>query len=183
MITEVKHYLDRLFTIKDLGITKYFLGLAIARSPQGIVVTQTKYIKDIVVDTGLLDARTASTPLPPCIKFTSDAGAKLTHPDIYRQLVGKLLYLNFTKPDTSYACQQLSQYLHNPYQQHLDVTLHLVCYLKGTLHKGIFFPSQNTLSLKVYSDVDWASCIDTRRSLTGYCIFLGGALISWKTKK
>ncbi|KAL0301554.1 UNVERIFIED_CONTAM: Retrovirus-related Pol polyprotein from transposon TNT 1-94 [Sesamum radiatum] len=107
MIDEVKLYLDRLFTIKDLGVAKYFLGLEVARSPQGIVVTQTKYIKDIVVDTGMTDARTTTTPLPPSIKFTSNAGAELAHPDIYRRLVGRLLYLNFTRPDTSYACQQL----------------------------------------------------------------------------
>ncbi|KAL0373612.1 UNVERIFIED_CONTAM: putative mitochondrial protein [Sesamum radiatum] len=83
MITEVKHYLDRLFTIKDLGVTKYFLGLEIA-SPQDLVVTHTKYIKDIVTDNCLLDARTASMPLPPGLKFTSDVGAKLAHPDVYR---------------------------------------------------------------------------------------------------
>ncbi|KAL0307506.1 UNVERIFIED_CONTAM: Retrovirus-related Pol polyprotein from transposon RE2 [Sesamum calycinum] len=58
LITEVKNYLNRLFTIKDLGVAKYFLGLEVARSPQGIVVTQTKYIKDIVTDTGL-----ANTPM------------------------------------------------------------------------------------------------------------------------
>ncbi|KAL0423503.1 UNVERIFIED_CONTAM: Retrovirus-related Pol polyprotein from transposon RE2 [Sesamum radiatum] len=111
LITEVKNYLDRVFTIKDLGVAKYFLGLEVARSPQGIVVTQTKYIKDIVTDTGLANARDATTPLPPGIKFTGSAGAKLPHPDVYRLLIGRLLYLNFTRPDTSYACQQLSQYL------------------------------------------------------------------------
>ncbi|KAL0323615.1 UNVERIFIED_CONTAM: Retrovirus-related Pol polyprotein from transposon RE1 [Sesamum angustifolium] len=90
MIDEVKLYLDRLFTIKDLGVAKYFLGLEVARSPQYIVVTQTKYIKDIVANTGMTDARTTTTPLPPGIKFTSDAGAAFAHPDISRRLVGRL---------------------------------------------------------------------------------------------
>ncbi|KAL0305392.1 UNVERIFIED_CONTAM: Retrovirus-related Pol polyprotein from transposon RE1 [Sesamum radiatum] len=149
----------------------------------GIVVAQTKYIKDIVADTGITDARTTTTPLPPGIKFTSDAGAELAHPDIYRRLVGRFLYLNFTRPYTSYACQQLIQHLHRPCQQHLDAALHLVRYLKGSVHKGLFFSSHNDFALKAYSDADWASCIDTRKSLTGYCIFLGDALVSWKTKK
>ncbi|KAL2251365.1 UNVERIFIED_CONTAM: hypothetical protein Sindi_2258800 [Sesamum indicum] len=103
-ITAVKAYLDRLFTIKDLGVAKYFLGLEVARSSQGIIVTQTRYIKHIVMDTGLLHARAATTPLPPGIKFTEDAGAQLPHPELYRRLVGRLLYLNFTRPDTSHAC-------------------------------------------------------------------------------
>ncbi|KAL2236839.1 UNVERIFIED_CONTAM: Retrovirus-related Pol polyprotein from transposon RE1 [Sesamum indicum] len=149
----------------------------------GIIVTQTKYIKDIMIDTGLLHARAATTPLPPGIKFTEDAGAQLPHPELYRRLVGRLLYLNFTRPNTSHACQQLSQFLQRPYQRHLDAALHLIRYLKGTRHKGLFFPSQNSLELRAYSDADWANCIDTRRSLTGYCIFLGDALVSWKTKK
>ncbi|KAL0399852.1 UNVERIFIED_CONTAM: Retrovirus-related Pol polyprotein from transposon RE1 [Sesamum radiatum] len=132
MISEVKHYLDRLFTIKDLGVAKYFLGLEIARSLQGLVITQTKYIKDFIADTGLLDARPASTRLPPSLKFTGDTGAALARPDVYRRLVGCLLYLSFTRLDISYACQQLSQFLQHPCQQHLDAALHLVRYLKGT---------------------------------------------------
>ncbi|XP_020551683.1 uncharacterized protein LOC110012423 [Sesamum indicum] len=182
-IAAVKDYLDRLFTIKDLGVAKYFLGLEVARSSQGIIVTQTKYIKDIMIDTSMRHARAVTTPLPPGIKFIEDAGAQLPHPELYRRLVGRLLYLNFTRPDTSHACQQLSEFLQRPCQRHLGAALHLVQYLKGTLHKGLFFPSQNSLELRAYSDADWASCIDTRRSLTGYCIFLGDALVSWKIKK
>ncbi|KAL0314981.1 UNVERIFIED_CONTAM: hypothetical protein Sangu_2342500, partial [Sesamum angustifolium] len=182
MITEVKQYLDHLFTTKDFGITKYFLGLEIARSTQGIVVTQTQYIKDIVADTGMLDARTATAPLPPGIKFISEVGAKLTHLDTYKRFAGRLFYLNLTMPGTSYACQQLSQHLQHPCEQHLDTALHLVRYLNGSV-KGLFSPSKNAFQLKVYSDADCASCIGTRRSLTGYCIFLEDAIISWKIKK
>ncbi|KAL0361000.1 UNVERIFIED_CONTAM: Retrovirus-related Pol polyprotein from transposon TNT 1-94 [Sesamum radiatum] len=134
-------------------------------------------------DTSLQNARTATTPLPPGIKFAADAGAHLANPKTYRRLVGRLLYLNFTRPDTSYAAEQLSQFLQHPCQQHWDAALHLVRYLKGSMHKGLFFPSTNSLKLKAFSDADWASCVDTRRSLTGYCIFLGTALVSWKTEK
>ncbi|KAL0291613.1 UNVERIFIED_CONTAM: Retrovirus-related Pol polyprotein from transposon TNT 1-94 [Sesamum radiatum] len=123
LIDDVKRYLDGLFTIKDLGIAKYFLGLEIARSPKGVLVSQTKYIKDIVQDTSLQNARTATTPLPPGIKFAADAGAHLANPETYRRLVGRFLYLNFTRPDTSYAAQQLSQFLQHPCQQHWDSAL------------------------------------------------------------
>ncbi|KAL0371332.1 UNVERIFIED_CONTAM: Retrovirus-related Pol polyprotein from transposon RE1 [Sesamum angustifolium] len=64
LLTDVKSYLDGLFTIKDLGVARYFLGLQIARSPTGTSVTQTKYINDIVRDTGLMHAKSVTTPFP-----------------------------------------------------------------------------------------------------------------------
>ncbi|KAL0440528.1 UNVERIFIED_CONTAM: Retrovirus-related Pol polyprotein from transposon RE2 [Sesamum latifolium] len=79
--------------------------------------------------------------------------------------------------------QQLSQFLQSPCQQQWDAAMHLVKYLKGTPYKGLFFPTDNTLSLKAYYDADWATCVDSRRSLTSFCIFFGSTLISWKTKK
>ncbi|KAL0398049.1 UNVERIFIED_CONTAM: Retrovirus-related Pol polyprotein from transposon RE1 [Sesamum calycinum] len=147
MITEVKVFLDKLFTIKDLGTAKYFLGLEIARSSQGIIVTQAKYTKDIVLDVGLDHARSTTTPLPPGIKFSCDAGARLNSPESYRRLVGRLLYLNFTRPDISHTTQQLSQFLQSPCQQHWDAALHLVRYLKGSLNKVSWkTKKQNTVS-------------------------------------
>ncbi|KAL0434406.1 UNVERIFIED_CONTAM: Retrovirus-related Pol polyprotein from transposon RE2 [Sesamum latifolium] len=103
MITEVKVFLDKLFTIKDLGTAKYFINLEIAYLSEGIIVTQAKYTKDIVLDVGLEHARSTTTPLPPGIKFSSDEGARLTSPESYRRLVGRLLYLNFTQPNISHT--------------------------------------------------------------------------------
>ncbi|KAL0361757.1 UNVERIFIED_CONTAM: Retrovirus-related Pol polyprotein from transposon RE1 [Sesamum radiatum] len=182
-ITNINRYLDGLFNIKDLGAAKYFLGLEIARSDKGLTLTQTKYIKDIIADTGLSNAKAATTPLPPGIKFSTTAENQLLNPEFYRRLIGRLLYLSFSRPDISHATQQLSQYMQTPCQQHWNAALHLVKYLKGTPCIGLFFPVEANFSLKAYSDADWAACVDTRRSLTGYCIFLGSALISWKTKK
>ncbi|KAL0375768.1 UNVERIFIED_CONTAM: Retrovirus-related Pol polyprotein from transposon RE2 [Sesamum calycinum] len=78
---------------------------------------------------------------------------------------------------------QLSQFVHKPCTTHIDAALHLVGHLKGCHERGLSFPISNSFHLTAYYDVDWVSCVDSRRSLTGYRIFLGGALISWKTKK
>ncbi|KAL0318247.1 UNVERIFIED_CONTAM: hypothetical protein Scaly_2850600 [Sesamum calycinum] len=118
MILDVKIYLDSLFIIKDLGITKYFLGLEIARSLKGIAVTQTTYISDILQDVGLLQAKTVTTPLPPGIKSLVEAGNALPNPAPYRRLIRRLLYLGFTRPDIAHATQQLSQYLQHPCKEH-----------------------------------------------------------------
>ncbi|KAL0453806.1 UNVERIFIED_CONTAM: Retrovirus-related Pol polyprotein from transposon RE1 [Sesamum latifolium] len=182
-IQEVKTYLNDQFSIKDLGVAKYFLGLEIARSLQGIAVTQTKYIADLIQDAGITQAKSTTTPLPTGIKFTTEAGNPLTHPEIYRRLIGRVLYLGFTRPDICHFAQQLSQFMQSPCKQHLDAALHLLRYLNGTASKGLFFPSDTTHELLAYSDADWASCVDTRRSLTSFCIFLGSSLMSWKTKK
>ncbi|KAL2228641.1 UNVERIFIED_CONTAM: Retrovirus-related Pol polyprotein from transposon RE2 [Sesamum indicum] len=182
-IESVKQYLHSLFTIKDLGDARYFLGLEIGRNSDGIFVAQSKYIQDIVRDTGLTSAKSVSTPLPLGLKLSADAGALFPDPDRFRRLVGRLLYLGFTRPDISYSVQQLSQYLSHPCDRHWKAALHVVRYLKGAPSKGLFLPSNSSLELMGYCDADWASCPDSRRSLTGFCVFFGDALISWKTKK
>src|SRR5262249_55205638 len=96
---------------------------------------------------------------------------------------GRFLYLGFTRPDLTYAIQQLSQFMHNPCQTHWNATLHVVRYLKGCLSYGLFYSSSTGFDISAYCDADWAACPLTRRSLTGYCIFLGSSPISWKTKK
>ncbi|KAL0405058.1 UNVERIFIED_CONTAM: Retrovirus-related Pol polyprotein from transposon TNT 1-94 [Sesamum radiatum] len=113
LITEAKAYLDKLFTIKDLGLARYFLGLQIARSSAGTNLTQAKYIQDILQDTGLQHAKAATTPLPQGTKLCATEGVVLSGPEHYKRL------------------------------------------------------------LQAYCDADWASCLDSRRLVTGFCVFLG----------
>ncbi|KAK4400618.1 Retrovirus-related Pol polyprotein from transposon RE1 [Sesamum angolense] len=182
-IDKVKHFLHSTFTIKDLGPAKYFLGLEIARSTEGLSVTQHKYIRDIILDICLQNSKPATTPLSTGLKLSAHDVVPLHEPEPYRRLVGRLLYLSFTRPDISFGAQQLSQFVHQSGQIHMDAALHLVRYLKGSPDRGLFFSSSNSFTLTAFCDTDWASCVYSRRSLTGYCIFLGQALISWKTKK
>ena len=125
----------------------------------------------------------AAFPLPKGLKLSIYDGDKLPDPEVYRRIIGKLLYLNMTRPDISYAVQQLSQFLSDPRMPHFLAAQHVLKYLKGTLHHGLFYSAQNTLQLTAYCDADWGNCHYSGRSLTGYCIFLGSSLISWKTKK
>nr|KYP50957.1 Retrovirus-related Pol polyprotein from transposon TNT 1-94 [Cajanus cajan] len=73
--------------------------------------------------------------------------------------------------------------MHTPRHHHLAAVRRIIRYLKGTSMRGLFFPNDCPTTLVGYSDADWAGCPDTRRSVTGYCMFLGPALISWKSKK
>ncbi|KAL0381419.1 UNVERIFIED_CONTAM: Retrovirus-related Pol polyprotein from transposon RE2 [Sesamum angustifolium] len=154
LIQEVKDYLHNLFTIKDIGHARYFLGLEIARGSASIYVAQTKYIMDIITDTGLQNAKGVSTPFPHGLKLVADNGALLSTPDSYRCLVGRLLYLSFTRPDVSHSVQQLSQYLQHLRESHWAAALHVVKYLKGCPSQGFLFPSTNSFKLQAFCDAD-----------------------------
>nr|GEW20321.1 putative zinc finger, CCHC-type [Tanacetum cinerariifolium] len=110
-------------------------------------------------------------------------GNLLSNPEAYRRLVGRLLYLTMTRPDISYVVQHLSQFVSAPTDLYMQVGLHLLKYLKGTVSKGLFYPVQPHLHITGFFDADWVACLMTRRSLTSYCVFLGHCLVSWKTKK
>jgi hypothetical protein len=107
----------------------------------------------------------------------------LPDPTLYRQLVGSLVYLTVTRPDISYAVHQVSQFMSAPRSTHYAAILRILRYLKGTLFHGLHFSAQSSLTLRAYSNVDWAGDPTDRRSTTGYCFLLGSSLISWRSKK
>nr|XP_043633114.1 uncharacterized mitochondrial protein AtMg00810-like [Erigeron canadensis] len=182
-IVSVKAALDAKFTIKDLGPATYFLGIEICRTANGTYLNQRKYILGLLKESGLTAAKPADTLFPSDIKLSLTSGKLLASAKSYRRLVRRLLYLTMTRPDISYPVQHLSQFVSNPTDEHMQAARHLLRYLKGTICEGLFYLVQQSLQLTWFSDADWASCVMTRRSLTGYCIFLGHSLISWKTKK
>ncbi|CAH9080820.1 unnamed protein product [Cuscuta epithymum] len=123
VLHKFKHYLSTCFHMKDLGTLKYFLGIEVARHPNGIFLCQRKYALDIITETGLLGAKPAGFPIEQNHTLAQADGPLLTEPEAYRRLVGKLIYLSFTRPDLAYAVHILSQFMHAPRQQHWDAAL------------------------------------------------------------
>jgi len=117
------------------------------------------------------------------VKLTNYKGRKLGSPDVFRRLVGKLLYLTITRPDISFAVQVLSQFMHEPSEDHLAAAKHILRYLKGTPDQGVLLANFSDFNLTGYCDSDWGSCCDSRKSTTGFCILLGSSPLSWKVKK
>lgn len=130
----------------------------------------------------MLDCKPISTPLP--TKFQpSGASPLLTNVTAYCALVGSLHYITLTRPHLAYAVNFVCQFMHSPMEYHMSVAKQILKYLKATLDHGLLISASSSLDLKAYSDTDWAGYLNTRRSTSGYCIFLGSNLVSWSAKK
>lgn len=114
--------------MKDLGKLKYFLGLEIARGSEGIFVFQRKYALDIISETGLLRAK--PSPVPTELKLALASGSPHADVQQYRRLIGRLIYLTFTRPELNYIVHILSQFMQKPLEEHWLAALRVVRYLK-----------------------------------------------------
>ncbi|GJV84746.1 ribonuclease H-like domain-containing protein [Tanacetum coccineum] len=185
-IENFKQFLKSKFQIKDLEKLKYFLGIEVLNNKYGICLSQRKYCLELLHEFGLLAAKHVDTPLAENATLNhteSDDDHLLVNVSNYQRLVGKLIYLTNTRPDIPYDVHCLSQYMHYPLNSHLDATLRVLRYLKGSPGSGIQINKTGNLKLRAYADYDWARCHATRKSVSGYCVFLGDSLVTWKRKK
>jgi len=101
----------------------------------------------------------------------------------YQKLVGKLIYLSHNRPDIACVVSVVSQFMHDPRERHLQAVDRIIQYLKASPGKGLLLKKGENLSMKVYTDANYARSIVDRKSITGYCTFLGGNLVTWRSKK
>jgi Reverse transcriptase (RNA-dependent DNA polymerase)/gag-polypeptide of LTR copia-type/GAG-pre-integrase domain/Integrase core domain len=191
-LTIIKQELSTLFTMKDLGEAHYVLGIEIERKRdiRTIHISQTQYIKTIVARYGLADSKPSKTPLNPSILLTK-ADSPTTAAEIeemkripYQSAVGAISFaMQGTRPDIAFAVNKLSQYSSNPGPNHWMALKTLIRYLSGTQNYKLTYNAKGDSTLFGYCDSDYASCVDSRRSVTGYVFFLCGGAISWQSRK
>ncbi|XP_050141134.1 uncharacterized mitochondrial protein AtMg00810-like [Malus sylvestris] len=176
--------LAAVFDFKDMGKLTYFLGLHIQYNQDGsIFINQSKYERDLLKMAGMEHCKPTSTPSKPHTQLLESEGIPMTDPTLYRSLVGALQYLTFSRPDIAYAVNMVCQFMQSPTDSHFHLVKRILRYLQGTLTCGLNYTKNEDISIAAYSDSDWATDINTRRSITGYVVYLGSNPISWQSKK
>ncbi|XP_066341800.1 uncharacterized mitochondrial protein AtMg00810-like [Miscanthus floridulus] len=182
----LQHIVKRLqdaFKVKDMGHVHHFLGIGVRRTSNGFFLSQTQYAEDLLERTGMANCKFVATPADTKGKASATDGTLLDDATSYWSLAGALQYLTITRPDIAYAMQQVCLHMHAPRDVHLTMLKHILRYVKGTTHLGIQLHAISSPTITAYSDADWAGCPDTRRSTSGFCVFLGSSLISWSSKR
>ncbi|XP_021972077.1 uncharacterized mitochondrial protein AtMg00810-like [Helianthus annuus] len=177
------YHLAKEFAMKDLGPLRFFLGISVTRHKNSMFLSQQSYVKEIIERAGMTSCNPVHTPVDTLAKLSANAGTDFHDPTLYRSLAGALQYLTFTRPDISYAVQQICIHMHAPKTDHWNALKRIIRYIQGTTSFGLTLGPSTSPQLIAYTDADWAGCPDTRRSTSGYCVYYGDNLISWSSKR
>lgn len=133
----------------------------------------------------MIQSNSVSTPLEKGMKLRKGLPhEQLEDTPHYQAIIGSVNYVAMgTRPDLAHTSSLLSQYSSCPNMTHLKAAKHMLRYLNGTKEHELFFPSNGSFTLEGYSDADYATCLDTRRSFSGYIFKFGEAAISWRSRK
>ncbi|CAL1409091.1 unnamed protein product [Linum trigynum] len=172
------------FSLKALGDVDYFLGIEVIPTISGYILSQHKYMVDILTRFHMREAAPASTPLASSATLSLNDGTSPTDAIRYRQVLGALQYLVYTRPDIAFSVNKLSQYMHSPSAYHWKCLKRLLRYVCGTISYGLAIRrSSDPLRLTAFADSDWAGNLDDRTSTSAYLLYFGSTLISWRSKK
>ncbi|GJY07589.1 retrovirus-related pol polyprotein from transposon TNT 1-94 [Tanacetum coccineum] len=191
-INEVIMHLKVEFEMKDLGKTKYCLGLQIEHMPNSILVHQSNYTETVLKRFNMDKAKSLSTPMVgrslnvdndpfrPC-----EEGEDVLGPEVpYLSAIGALMYLtNCTRPDISFTVNLLARFSSSPTKRHWNGIKHIFRYLRGSIDLGLFYSNNSKQGLVGYAHAGYLSDPHKARSQTGYIFLNGGTIISWRSQK
>ena len=143
-IVQLKKHLYSHFQTKDPGYLKYFLGIEVAQSGDGIVISQRKYALDILKETDMQNCRPVDSPMDPNLKLMTYQSEVYPDPERYRRLVGKLIYLTITRPDISFTVEVVSQFMQNSHVDHWNAVMRILRYVKRAPGQGLLYEERVT---------------------------------------
>ena len=182
LLQHIVQLLQAEFAVRDMGTLNFFLSVDVKRTAAGFYLTQDRYAEDILERAGMTNCKPASTPVDAKGKLSTD-GPAVDDAHHYRSLAGALQYLTVTRPDIAFAVQQVCLHMHDPRAPHMALLKRILRYVRRTTSHGLLLRASSDLNVTAYSDADWGGCPDTRRSTSGFCVYLGDSLISWSSKR
>lgn len=188
-MVDIKESLMQKFKMKDMGKLHYILGVNVIQDNDNMWLHQEHYIQNMLQKYGMADAKTVSAPADVSVKLKKFKADDIEHNDkvnpvMYQSMVGSLLYAAMaTRPDIAQSVGVVSKFNQNPTTEHLTAVKRIFRYLKGTADLALVYKKSDSGTLIGYSDADWAGDLDDRHSTTGNIFMLGGAAISWLSKK
>ncbi|BBN68596.1 transposable element gene [Prunus dulcis] len=182
IVNDVKSYLSRNFDMKDMGEAHVILGMKIEKTTQGISLSQSSTIEKMLKKFNYFECKPTPTPYDPNVHLKKNQGEPFSQLK-YSQMIGSLLYIaNKTRPDIAYAVGRLSRYTHNPSKEHWNALERVFKYLRGTIDYSLCYKGFPNV-VEGYSDANWITDNEEVKSTSGYIFLLGGAAISWGSKK
>lgn len=174
---EVEHVISQLstwFSLKDLGHLSYFLRIEVARTDQGLLLTQKKYIDGLLSKAKMMDCKPVPTPMVSSSQLSAYDGTEFSDPQLDRSVVGALQYACITRPDLSFCVNKVCQFMHHSLESHWSAVKRILRYLKGTSTIGLTLSKSPHQQLVAFLDADWASSVDDRHSRSGFFVYFLG---------
>lgn len=167
----------------DMGLMRYFLGLEVLQTLEGIFLSQSKYAFQILERFAMKDCKPVATLVECGVSLIKASDGKPVDSTYYKSVVGCLRYLTCTRPDILFSVGLVSRFMENPTITHLKAVKRILRYVKGTYDYGLFYSAVPELVLTSYRDNDWAGDHDDRKSTTSFVYFVGSTTFSWQSEK
>jgi hypothetical protein len=182
VINEVKIFLCQSFDMKDMGEVDVVLNIKLIKGDNGITLTQSHYVENVLSHFGYKDSKPSPTPYDPSLVLRKNK--RIGRDQLrYSQMIGSLMYLgSVTRLDISFAVSKMSRFTSNPGDDHWHALERVMHYLVGTMDYGIHYSGYPAV-LEGYSDANWISDVNELYATSGYVFTLGGAAVSWRSCK
>ncbi|GJT08519.1 retrovirus-related pol polyprotein from transposon TNT 1-94 [Tanacetum coccineum] len=148
-----------------------------------IFINQSKYALESLKKYDFDSCDPVDTPMVEKSKLDEDKEGKVVDQLHYHGMIGTLLYLTASRPDLQFAICMCARYQARPTKKHLNALKRIFRYLKGTVHRGLWYPKDSSIALTAFADANHAGCQDTHRSTSGSMQLLGDRLVSWSFKR
>ena len=183
MFIKFKESMMNEFEMTDLGKMRYFLGIEVLQQVDGIFICQKRYAQEVLKRFKMENCNPVHNPIVPGTKLSKDVTGEKVDSTFYKQIVGSLMYLTATRPDTMFVVSLISRFMESPTEIHLAAAKRVLRYLKGTISLGILYKKGGHTELRGYSDSDYAGDLDDRKSTSGYLFMLSSGAVCWSSKK